>query len=75
MERIIEVDLALTELARKDERKARVVEMRFFGGMSGEEIAGHLAVSPATVQRDWLIARAWLYRELNPSAQDHNGQR
>jgi len=70
-----ELDEALTRLSEMDARRAQVVEMRFFGGMSGEEIAGHLAVSPATVQRDWLIARAWLYRELNPSARDHNGQR
>ncbi|MBN8731392.1 MAG: sigma-70 family RNA polymerase sigma factor [Acidobacteria bacterium] len=70
-----ELDEALTRLSEMDARRAQVVEMRFFGGMSGEEIASHLAVSPATVQRDWLIARAWLYRELNPSAQDHHGQR
>ncbi len=59
------LDEALTRLSAIDARRAQVVEMRFFGGMSGEEIATHLSISPATVQRDWLIARSWLYRELN----------
>ena len=49
-----------------DERQARVVECRFFGGMSVEETADALNVSPATVKRDWAIARAWLNRELQP---------
>jgi len=64
-----DLDDALTRLASFDSRRAQVVELRFFGGMSGDEIAAHLAVSPATVQRDWLIARAWLYRELNTPPQ------
>lgn len=70
-----ELDEALTRLSEMDARRARVVELRFFGGMSGEEIAGHLDISPATVQRDWLIARAWLYRELNPGPQTQHGSR
>jgi RNA polymerase sigma factor (TIGR02999 family) len=65
-----DLDDALTRLATFDQRRAQVVELRFFGGMSGEEIATHLSVSPATVQRDWLIARSWLYRELNTNPQE-----
>lgn len=60
-----QLDEALDRLSILDKRRAQVVELRYFGGMSGEEIAQYLAVSPATVQRDWLIARSWLYRELN----------
>jgi RNA polymerase sigma factor (sigma-70 family) len=54
----------LVELARLDPRKVPVVEMRFFGGLSVEETAEVLQVSPATVMRDWSTAKAWLYREL-----------
>jgi RNA polymerase sigma factor (TIGR02999 family) len=59
-----DLDAALTDLARLDQRPARVVELRFFGGLSIEETAEVLGVSPATVKRDWTAARAWLYREL-----------
>jgi len=59
-----DLDAALDDLAKLDERQARVVELRFFGGLSIEETAEVLAVSPATVKRDWLVARAWLHREL-----------
>jgi RNA polymerase sigma factor (TIGR02999 family) len=59
-----DLDAALEDLAKLDERQARVVELRFFGGLSIEETAEVLAVSPATVKRDWLVARAWLHREL-----------
>jgi RNA polymerase sigma factor (sigma-70 family) len=51
-------------LAEKDERKAKVVEMRFFGGMEFEEIAEMLEVSVVTVRRDWAFARAWLAKNL-----------
>jgi RNA polymerase sigma factor (TIGR02999 family) len=61
---LVALDDALNELARLDPRKARVVEMRFFGGLSVEEIAQVLGVSPVTVMRDWTTAKAWLYREL-----------
>jgi RNA polymerase sigma-70 factor (ECF subfamily) len=57
---LIALDDALEELARVDERRARVVEMRYFGGLSVEETAAALHVSPETVMRDWKIARAWL---------------
>ncbi|HEY7728735.1 MAG TPA: sigma-70 family RNA polymerase sigma factor [Candidatus Eisenbacteria bacterium] len=55
---------ALERLAELDARQSRVVELRFFGGLSIEEAAEVLAVSPATVKRDWTLARAWLHREL-----------
>jgi RNA polymerase sigma-70 factor, ECF subfamily len=58
------VDRALEELAARDARKAQVVELRFFGGMSMEEIAEALGVSLRTVHNDWAFARAWLYRSL-----------
>ncbi|HSA57830.1 MAG TPA: sigma-70 family RNA polymerase sigma factor [Gemmatimonadaceae bacterium] len=61
---LIALSDALERLERLDERQARVVECRFFGGLSLEETAEALQVSPATVSRDWTFARAWLHREL-----------
>ena len=61
---LVALDDALNALAQLDPRKARVVEMRFFGGLSVEETAVVLSVSPITVMRDWNSAKAWLYREL-----------
>jgi RNA polymerase sigma-70 factor (ECF subfamily) len=61
---LLALDEALNELARLDPRKVQIVEMRFFGGLSAEETAEVLKVSPATVRRDWSIAKLWLYREL-----------
>ncbi|MDT7816960.1 MAG: hypothetical protein QOJ42_6876 [Acidobacteriaceae bacterium] len=61
---LVALDDAMNALAQLDPRKARVVEMRFFGGLSVEEIAEVLKVAPVTVMRDWSTARAWLYREL-----------
>ena len=58
------LDDALTLLQQMDSRKAKVVELRFFGGLSVEETAGVLKVSPQTVMRDWRLARVWLAREL-----------
>ena len=60
----IALDDALEALARFDERKSRVIEMRFFGGLSVEETAEVLGVSPATVMGDWRLAKAWLKREM-----------
>jgi RNA polymerase sigma factor (TIGR02999 family) len=61
---VIAVDEALKALALVDERKSRVVELRFFGGLSVEETAEVLQVSPETVARDWRLAKAWLLREM-----------
>ncbi len=64
-EDLVVLDDALRALARFDPRKAQVVELRFFGGLSVEETAEILKVSAVTVMRDWSTARAWLYREMN----------
>jgi RNA polymerase sigma factor (TIGR02999 family) len=61
---LVALDDALKELARFDERKAQVVELRFFGGLSVEETANVLGVSVNTVKRDWTTARAWLYKAV-----------
>lgn len=61
---LVALDVALTRLAQVDPQQARVVELRFFGGLSIEETAEALSISPATVKRDWTVARAWLFREL-----------
>jgi RNA polymerase sigma-70 factor (ECF subfamily) len=61
---IVALDDALEALARFDERKSRVVEMRFFGGLSVDETAAVLKVSPSTVMGDWRLAKAWLKREM-----------
>ena len=60
----VALDEALNELADLDERKARVVELRFFGGLSVEETAEALGISPQSVMRDWKLARAWLLAQL-----------
>ena len=67
---LVALDDAMNGLARIDARKVQVVEMRFFGGLSVEETAEVLKVSPVTVKRDWRAARAWLYRELTGGADD-----
>ena len=61
---LVALDRALNALAAVDERKSQVVEMRFFGGLSVEETAEALHVSPDTVKRDWKLAKLWLLREL-----------
>lgn len=66
----IALDAALDGLAQFDERKCRVVEMRFFGGLSVEETAAVLNVSPATVMGDWRFAKAWLKREMRGQPHD-----
>ena len=62
---LIALDEALTRLAHLDERQSRIVELRFFSGMSVEETAEALGVSPATVKNEWRTAKAWLFQELN----------
>lgn len=66
---LLAVDEALERLRQRDERQARVVELRFFGGLTIDEVADELEVSPSTVDGDWRMARAWLRREL----EDHHG--
>lgn len=61
---LLDLDAALSELARLDERQARIVELRYFGGLSVEEAAESLAISPRTVKREWHTARLWLLRAL-----------
>ena len=65
---LVAVDDALEALAKIDERKGKVVELRFFGGLSVEETAAVLKVSPETVMRDWKLAKAWLLRELRSAS-------
>lgn len=65
---VIAVDEALQRLARLDRQQARVVELRYFGGLSIPETAEALGVSEATVKRDWAVARAWLHREMQGAA-------
>ena len=62
---VLELDEALGGLAAFDARQARVVELKFFGGLTTEEIAEVLGISHATVEREWKLARAWLRRELS----------
>ncbi|MFL6276237.1 MAG: sigma-70 family RNA polymerase sigma factor [Blastocatellia bacterium] len=61
---LVALDDALTRLAQIDERKCRIVELKFFGGLTGEEIAEVMNLSPITVKREWRSARAWLHLEI-----------
>ncbi len=65
---IVALDDALKSLAEMDSQQSRVVELKFFGGLSIEDTAEVLGVSASTVKRDWITARAWLFRELDRSA-------
>ena len=67
---LVALNDALTALAEIDERASRVVELRFFGGLSIEETAEALRISPETVKRDWAWAKAWLLREMSPEHRD-----
>jgi RNA polymerase sigma factor (TIGR02999 family) len=66
---LIALDDALNELAKIDERRSKVVELRYFGGLSIEETAAVLKVNPITISRDWRWAKAWLFRALQPAPQ------
>jgi len=70
---LVSLDDCLTRLSDLDERKGRVVELRFFAGLGVSEVAGILNVSERTVERDWRMARAWLYREMSGAPSDENG--
>jgi RNA polymerase sigma factor (TIGR02999 family) len=65
---LLALDQALERLAALDERQARVVELRFFGGLSVEETAEVLQISPATIKREWSMAKAWLHSQLSAQA-------
>jgi RNA polymerase sigma factor (TIGR02999 family) len=65
---VVALDVALERLAEKYPRQARLVELRFFGGLTVDEIAAVLDVAPVTVKRHWALAKAWLYRELQGQA-------
>ena len=67
---LVALDEALAALAATDERKARVVELRFFGGLSVDEVGSVLHISPETVGRDWRLAKAWLAREIGRGHRD-----
>jgi len=61
---LIALDDALDELARVDEKQSRIVELKYFGGLTTEEIAGLLDISPSTAKREWNVAKAWLSRQM-----------
>jgi RNA polymerase sigma factor (TIGR02999 family) len=73
---MLALDDALSSLSKMDPRKGRVVELRYFGGLSVDETAAILKISPETVQRDWRVAKTWLFRELagKPAAPDAAAQ-
>jgi RNA polymerase sigma factor (TIGR02999 family) len=66
LDEVASVDQALTQLATQNPRQARVVELRYFGGLSVEQIAKVLDVSPRSIKRDWSLARIWLFRQMRP---------
>lgn len=66
-EELLLLDRALERLAEMDPRQSRVIELRFFAGLSVEETAEVMGISPKTVKRDWSVARAWLHRALRSS--------
>ena len=66
---VLELNEALTRLQQLDEQQARIVELRYFGGLSIRETAHFLSISPATVSREWAMAKAWLYSQLTDEAQ------
>jgi len=67
---VLALDEALTRLAARDPEQARIVELRYFGGLTIEETAGAVGVSPATVKRQWTMARAWLKRAIDCASDD-----
>ena len=70
---VLALNQALIDFAREDERSARVVELRFFGGLTNDEAARVLEISPASVKRDWAFAKAWLLRRLEPIGSETGG--
>jgi RNA polymerase sigma-70 factor (ECF subfamily) len=71
---LLHLDEGLKRLAEIDPRQSKIVELRFFGGLSVEETAAHLGISPKTVKRDWSVAKAWLHGFLKESNEDFSGE-
>ena len=67
---ILQLEEALTRLEQMNPRQAQVVEMRYFGGLSVEEVASILGIAPRSVKRDWALARMWLYQEIQKRPHD-----
>ena len=67
---ILQLEEALTRLEQLNPRQAQVVEMRYFGGLSVEEVASILGIAPRSVKRDWALARMWLYQEIQKRTPD-----
>jgi len=70
---VVALDEALNALSERDEQQSRIVEMRYFGGLTIDETAEVLKISPATVKRDWNMAKAWLSREMRRGARGEAG--
>lgn len=70
LDEVTALDEALKRLAEENPRQAQVVELRYFGGLSVEEIAAHLGIAPRSVKRDWSPAKIWLFKELRPVKRD-----
>jgi RNA polymerase sigma-70 factor, ECF subfamily len=70
LDEVEQLDEALKRLEKENPRQARVVELRYFGGLSMEQIGTLLQIAPRSVKRDWALARIWLFRELRPEAKD-----
>jgi RNA polymerase sigma-70 factor (ECF subfamily) len=70
LDQVEHLDEALKKLEKENPRQARVVELRYFGGLSVEQIGALLQIAPRSVKRDWALARIWLFRELRPGAKD-----
>jgi RNA polymerase sigma factor (sigma-70 family) len=68
---MVALDESLTGLEKMDARQARIVELRYFGGLTVEEVAKLLGISPTSVRREWASAKAWLYGELKERHGDH----
>jgi RNA polymerase sigma factor (TIGR02999 family) len=70
LDNLLEIDAALTELEKLDAQEAKIVELRYFGGLTIDETAAAIGISPASVKREWTMARAWLYRRLTGGPAD-----
>jgi RNA polymerase sigma factor (TIGR02999 family) len=70
LDEVLEIDAALTRLREWDPRQCKIVELRFFAGLTEDEIAEVLGVAPRTVKRDWKVAKAWLHGELSAKGRE-----